>query len=49
MEIKDLVALLNSGGNVALLVCCYFIYKTSERLARIEKALDAYLSQAPAK
>lgn len=49
MEFKEVVSLLNSGGNVALLVCCYFIYKASERLARIEKALQAYMTDESAK
>lgn len=46
MEVKDLLQLVNSSGNMALLVCCYFIYKASERLARIEKALQAYMTAA---
>jgi hypothetical protein len=43
MELKDLAALINSGGNVALFVCCYFIWRASDRLARIEKALQKYM------
>lgn len=37
--------LLNSGGQVSLLAACYFIWKASERLARIEKALDRYMRE----
>lgn len=36
---------LNGGGNAALVLCSFFIYRASERLARIEKALDLYLKQ----
>ncbi|MGE0294722.1 MAG: hypothetical protein AB7P97_20415 [Hyphomonadaceae bacterium] len=32
--------LLQGGGNVALLVAVYFIYKASHRLARVEKLLE---------
>lgn len=46
MEIKDIVAIANGGGNVALVLCCYFIYKAAERLARIEKALQKYMEDA---
>lgn len=43
MDFKDIAAFLNGSGNVALFVCCYFIFKASERLARIEKALQKYM------
>jgi hypothetical protein len=43
MEIKDLLAVVQGGGNLALVVCSFFIYKASERLARIEKALQKYM------
>lgn len=43
MDLKDLLAAIQSGGNVALLVCAWFIYRASERLSRIEKALDKYI------
>jgi hypothetical protein len=45
MEANDVVALVQSGGNAALVVCTYFIWKASERLARIEKALDKYIQE----
>lgn len=45
MELKELLTLLQGGGNVALCVCAVFIYRASERLARIEKALDKYMSE----
>lgn len=37
--------LINSGGQLSLAVSCYFIWKASERLARIEKALDRYMKE----
>lgn len=43
MDFQELNSMIQGGGNIALLVCTYFIYKASERLARIEKALDKYL------
>lgn len=45
MEIKDFLAIVQGGGNLSLVVCSYFIYKASERLARIEKALDKYIQE----
>lgn len=45
MEIADMLSIVQGGGNLSLVVCTYFIYKTSERLARIEKALDKYLQE----
>ena len=43
MTLKDILAFVQSGGSLALLVCAYFIMKCSERLARIEKALQYYM------
>lgn len=43
MTLLELTQLLESSGNVALLVSVYFIYKASERLSRIEKALEKYM------
>lgn len=43
MQIEDVVKIIDSGGNVALCFCVYFIYKATERLARIEKALQDYM------
>lgn len=45
MEITELLNLVQGGGNVALCICTYFIYRASERLARIEKALDKYMPE----
>lgn len=46
MEISnELLALVQGGGNLALVVCSIFIYKTGERLARIEKALEKFLQE----
>lgn len=44
----DMASWLNviqGGGNLALCVSAYFIVKASERLARIEKALERYMSK----
>lgn len=46
MELKDIIQIINSGGNLALLLCTYFIYRATERLARIEKALQNYMDKA---
>lgn len=43
MEISDALSMIQGGGNIALCVCTVFIYRASERLARIEKALDKYI------
>ena len=43
MEITDALQMIQGGGNIALCVCTVFIYRASERLARIEKALDKYI------
>lgn len=43
MEFGEMLQLIQGGGNVALCVCAVFIYRASERLARIEKALDKYM------
>lgn len=48
MDIPDLFALVQGGGNLALMVCTFFIYKASERLARIEKALQKYMDESHA-
>lgn len=45
MEISDVMTAVQGGGNLALALCTVFIYKASERLARIEKALDAYIAK----
>lgn len=48
-DLPSLVQLLNSGGNAALMVCTFFIYRASERLARIEKALDRFINPQESK
>lgn len=45
MEISDVMGMVQGGGNIALCVCAVFIYRASERLARIEKALDKYIQE----
>lgn len=45
MQVEDIVKIIDSGGNVALCFCVYFIYRATERLARIEKALQKYMDQ----
>lgn len=45
MGIEEIVQIINGGGNLALCLCAYFIFKATERLARIEKALQAYMDQ----
>jgi hypothetical protein len=47
MEINDIAAIINGGGNLALCLCAYFIHRATERLARIEKALQNYMDSAP--
>lgn len=50
MEATDLPGILQvvqGGGNVALMLCVVVIHRASERLARIEKALDQFLKQIP--
>jgi hypothetical protein len=47
VDFKDIIQIVQSGGNVALLLSVYFIYKTNERLARIEYALRMYLDPKP--
>ena len=37
--------ILESGGNIGLFVVAYIFNKASERLARIEKALQAYMTK----
>lgn len=43
MDIADILQIVNGGGNLALCVCAVFIYRASDRLARIEKALQKYM------
>jgi hypothetical protein len=43
MEATDIAAIINGGGNLALCLCAFFIHRATERLARIEKALQRYM------
>lgn len=45
MELTNFLEIIQGGGNVALCACAVFIYRASERLARIEKALDKYIQE----
>lgn len=42
------IEILQGGGNIALVVAVYFIYKASHRLARVEKLLEILASKADA-
>lgn len=44
-ELTNVLTALQGGGNAALIVSVYFIFKAAERLARIEKALEQYLKE----
>jgi hypothetical protein len=43
IDFTKILSAVQSGGSAALLVSTYFIYRASERLARIEKALQKYM------
>lgn len=45
MNFEDIAQIINGGGNLALCLCAVFIYRASERLARIEKALQKYMDK----
>lgn len=45
-SLTDVMSVIQGGGNVALAFCALFIYKASERLARIEKALDRFIQES---
>ena len=38
-----IIELLQGGGNIALVVAVFFIYKAADRLSRIEKMLELVL------
>lgn len=42
----EILNAINTGGNAALLACAWFIWRASERLARIEKALSKFLEES---
>ena len=42
-DIGTVWELLQGGGNIALGLACYFIYRAEQRLSRIEKGLDLFL------
>lgn len=44
-DLTNVLTALQGGGNAALIVCVYFIFKAADRLARIEKALEKYLKE----
>lgn len=39
-EIREILAAVDAGGNAALLIAVWFMYKCETRLARIEKVMD---------
>lgn len=43
--LNDLLTIVQGGGNVALVLCVYFIRDASQRLARIEARLAVALRQ----
>lgn len=45
MGVEDIVKIIDGGGNLALCLCTFFIYRATERLARIEKALQNYMDK----
>lgn len=45
MDLEAVLKIIDSGGNIALLVCLVFINKATERLAKIEKALQRFMVQ----
>lgn len=44
MNAEDIFEALKGGSSTALIVSVYFIYKCEGRLARIEKALERFLT-----
>ncbi len=43
MEFEQFIQVINAGGNTALLAACYFIWRASGRLSRIEAMLELVL------
>jgi hypothetical protein len=44
-ELSMIMQAIDAGGNAALLLCVYFLVRASERLARIEKALEKFMEK----
>jgi hypothetical protein len=45
-DAAEILKLIQGGGNAALMVAVYFIYKAANRLARIELILEILLLRA---
>jgi hypothetical protein len=43
MDFATLLQFIQAGGNTALLAACYFIWRASNRLSRIEAMLELVL------
>jgi len=43
VDMPELLKLVNAGGNVALLVCVWYIIQAVKVLTRLEKGIDALL------
>lgn len=42
-EMASIVTLLQGGGNAALIVCVYFIWKVEKRLTALESSLMLFI------
>jgi hypothetical protein len=49
MTLAEFLKALQSGGNAALIVCAFVIWRAGDRLARIEKALDRFIEEVAKK
>ena len=49
LTLPEIAQLVSGGGNLALVVCAYFIYRAADRLARVETALGILLRHMGAK
>lgn len=43
-DFAELVPLLQGGGNLSLVICCYFLWKVERRLTALESTLRVFLS-----
>lgn len=43
MDFRAVLDFIQAGGNTALLAACYFIWKATSRLSRIEAMLEMVL------